>query len=764
MADDQSIQGDNTISGDGNIIARLLIGGNFEGNIHIGNTIYNSSEIEILRDYLSRTIPACEVELYRALLRPIPANQPYKYLYSFEIEDAALFFGRDAAIQELHQHLKQDRLTVLHAPSGTGKTSLLKAGLAPLLLREGYLPVYVRVSQDPILATKQALAPPIQAPWPAMLADLSLYGFLGVVCGLISPQTKGIVLILDQLEELFSSTVEETFRQQWLEALYACYQDKNLPIHFLLGIRDDYLANLAEFETRFPNIFHNRMRLQPLSRDEAIRAVCDPLARMTPPRHYARGLPELIINDLGEKKIETPQLQIVCSKIYESLAVHDLEISVEKYQTLGGAETILGDYLRGEVEKMGGNAALARAILIELVSLENTRLQRTEKEIGESLSQRPDLNNLIPILTALVNARLLQTIEAEGQIRFELTHDYLLGQIRKWVTIEDVRSRQMRDILEHALSAWTMQGWLLDVNAFRYVDMHRELITKLSTAEAVLLLRSAVATEVSVDFWALIALQKGIDIWPILQPALSAPDHRLRARLAHVLPGLGKMALHGLQPLLSDEFPDVRAQAIQAWYASSGQVPHPLRYEAYISPDQDHPGFMMDKYPITCRDYERFLVENPNTNPPPNWNVSTADLDKLDHPVVSISWNEAQAYAQWAGKRLPTASEWRRAAGQNRYPWGNEENSVFCNSRETALGGTTPVGMFSPQSDSSFGVSDMAGNVWEWLSDEHQQKHLLLGGSWFYSIEFARVDAYGLWRSSDTRSNFIGLRLCFDLK
>jgi formylglycine-generating enzyme required for sulfatase activity len=188
-----------------------------------------------------------------------------------------------------------------------------------------------------------------------------------------------------------------------------------------------------------------------------------------------------------------------------------------------------------------------------------------------------------------------------------------------------------------------------------------------------------------------------------------------------------------------------------------------LKYEAFIPSDQNPPGFYMDKYPVTCRDYELFLAENPAMDAPSDWYSREADVDRLDHPVTSVSWKDAQAYAQWAGKRLPSAKEWRRAAGSGRYPWGDEENCSLCNTRESSPGSTTPVGLYSPNGDSPFAVSDMAGNVWEWLTDGHSQEHQLLGGCWFYSIEFARVDESGLWRSPDTRSNFIGFRLCFDV-
>ena len=105
--------------------------------------------------------------------------------------------------------------------------------------------------------------------------------------------------------------------------------------------------------------------------------------------------------------------------------------------------------------------------------------------------------------------------------------------------------------------------------------------------------------------------------------------------------------------------------------------------------------------------------------------------DRMDHPVVQVSWNDAMAYCTWAGKRLPTEAEWERAARggveQQPYIWGTEhptDSLVKCNSWQggfpqtnTAKDGyvrTAPVGRFAPN---GYGLYDMAGNVWEWCSD-----------------------------------------------
>ena len=141
--------------------------------------------------------------------------------------------------------------------------------------------------------------------------------------------------------------------------------------------------------------------------------------------------------------------------------------------------------------------------------------------------------------------------------------------------------------------------------------------------------------------------------------------------------------------------------------------------------------FYIDRYPVTQAEYRRFVKATGHTIPHYhvewvdtkgyNWDTEThtPPSDKLDHPVVLVKWEDGQAYSRWAKKRLPTEAEWERTArGQDghRWPWGNHFVRGNCNTRGINAGQTTPVYRFSPRGDSSEGVGDMVGNVWEWTS------------------------------------------------
>ena len=134
--------------------------------------------------------------------------------------------------------------------------------------------------------------------------------------------------------------------------------------------------------------------------------------------------------------------------------------------------------------------------------------------------------------------------------------------------------------------------------------------------------------------------------------------------------------------------------------------------------------FYIGKYPITNAQYKRY-TEATGQESPAHWSGRVIPGRKDSHPVVHVSWDDAQGYGRWLAReigelfRLPTEAEWEKAAqGSQRrtYPWGDEFDQSVCNSVASGVGDTSPVGSYSPGGDSPYGVADMAGNVWEWTN------------------------------------------------
>jgi formylglycine-generating enzyme required for sulfatase activity len=132
--------------------------------------------------------------------------------------------------------------------------------------------------------------------------------------------------------------------------------------------------------------------------------------------------------------------------------------------------------------------------------------------------------------------------------------------------------------------------------------------------------------------------------------------------------------------------------------------------------------YWIGKYPVTNAEYQSFVRETSHSSPQ-GWNGVDYPAEKGGHPVTSVTWKDCLAYCHWLSERtgksygLPSEAEWEKAArgpAGRIYPWGNEFDPEKLNSKEGGVGDTTPVGQYSPESDSPYGIADAAGNVWEW--------------------------------------------------
>ncbi|MBI5303683.1 MAG: SUMF1/EgtB/PvdO family nonheme iron enzyme [Chloroflexi bacterium] len=171
--------------------------------------------------------------------------------------------------------------------------------------------------------------------------------------------------------------------------------------------------------------------------------------------------------------------------------------------------------------------------------------------------------------------------------------------------------------------------------------------------------------------------------------------------------------------------------------------------------------YYIDEMPVTNADYKKFLDAGALRPVPENWDKRYRSymIGASDHPVTCVSWDDANAYAVWAGKRLPTEAEWEKAARGTDgrwFPWGNRLDVTRFNSRESNVHGTTPVNQFSPRGDSPFGVMDVVGNVSEWCADWYAEDYfklspdrnprgpasgdwrVLRGGAWDAASDLAR--------------------------
>jgi formylglycine-generating enzyme required for sulfatase activity len=191
------------------------------------------------------------------------------------------------------------------------------------------------------------------------------------------------------------------------------------------------------------------------------------------------------------------------------------------------------------------------------------------------------------------------------------------------------------------------------------------------------------------------------------------------------------------------------------------------------------PSYWIGRYPVTVSQWGAFIEDS-------NFYADQRALqDPDDHPVRYVNWHDAMAYCDWLSEKtelditLPSEAEWEKAARGTDgriYPWGDEFDPGKCNTSESGIVKTTPVGCYSPIGDSPYGCADMAGNVSEWMQSEYKKypyrpddgrenldgndARVLRGGSWCDSRGSARMSNRN--RSNpNVRNHLYGFRLVF---
>ncbi len=199
--------------------------------------------------------------------------------------------------------------------------------------------------------------------------------------------------------------------------------------------------------------------------------------------------------------------------------------------------------------------------------------------------------------------------------------------------------------------------------------------------------------------------------------------------------------------------------------------------------------YQIARFPVTVAEYA-CAVRAKAVREPPKGYLGTdwqTQLQRLDHPVVCISWQDALVYTRWLAKmtgqpwRLPTEAEWEKAARWDAerqisrvYPWGDAFDKARCNTSESGIKTTTSVGSY-PGGDSPSGALDMAGNVWEWTStlfapypytasdsrevEDSTRHRVLRGGSWDNGAKDARAACRSATRPDYFSDGGFGFRL-----
>lgn len=668
------------------------------------------------------------------------SKRPYKFLDYFEINDVDIFFGRDMEIEEIFSRVISRRLLVIYGKSGTGKSSLINAGLFPNL-PTNYLPLIVRCIDDPFEMIKVSLSKLSErcVPPEPILLDFLL--------AIQKHTKKTLVVILDQFEEFFIR-FDKNAQMNFVLELASCYRERALDIRFIIVIREDFLAELSSFKREIPEIFHNEYRLLPLAKTQAREAITQPVASLG--ISYETELVERLLDDLYQDGIEPPQLQIVCDRLYDALLKEGNTVIGQKiYDCLGGTSSILHEYLDLVLARFSGDRReFARRILKALITSYDTKIISNAQNIADNISETPTEVN--EILLELSRARIVRTVGGEN-ILFELAHECLIPKIKESLSIEEIELKRAQELLRREKETYQQFGRLAPIDTLQIIHKQRESLM-LDRHTFRFLLRSAMQYDFELDYWLQRAHYDDQDLIQQLEKDLESQNpalqrnaatlllrmeisDRLIEKILSILRVIGNpnVIMH-LQSLGASEQIIVEAEKAvikrimrNMIYVPGGEFTMGSNQEAveHILSEWDVPrswietempqhkvtlnGFYIDKYLVTNAKYKEF-----------DENYTYPEGRRDNHPAVSISWHMARAYAAWLGKRLPTEAEWEKAGrgtDGRYYPWGNEFSVERCNSYEAGILTTTPVTKYDRDDcRSTYGCCDMAGNVWEWTS------------------------------------------------
>ncbi len=431
---------------------------------------------------------------------PLLPERPYKFLDYYEAKDAPIFFGREAEIQKLCSLIHAHRLLLLYGASGSGKTSLLLAGVAPHLegAQPGYEIIYTRVRENPlerIRSTVRRRLPEVDLPESGSLVDF----FSAATRSL----DRTLVIILDQFEEFFMR-LNAASRQAFIAEMGELVDDPDVPIKLVLSLREDWLASVNEIRERIPEVFNVDLRLLPLTRQQARQAIIAPAEKLG--ISYDPELASLLLQDLtdgakGEEDsaVNPPQLQLVCDALYDHAHANNRQlITLDDYQSVGGTQGVLDSYIEKALSKHGvEQRELAKNVLIALVTSHQTKARYDLETLATELGA--DEAEIVPVLDLLTEQRLLRRLD-DGH-SYELAHDILASAISAWFGEEERQRKQVRELLSREVADWHRDSnALLSHGKFRQINAMRDAL-RFTEEETAFLLRAAILYNMDVPYW-----------------------------------------------------------------------------------------------------------------------------------------------------------------------------------------------------------------------------------------------------------------------
>jgi formylglycine-generating enzyme required for sulfatase activity len=625
---------------------------------------------------------------------------PYPGMIPFGPDDSERFFGREQEIQELYRRVRRQRLLFVIGPSGSGKSSLIRAGLVPELERRepgSWVVGEMRPGVEPLQAMAAALG--------CEPEDLDRRGSLhSLVMAALArrPGARRLLLVVDQGEEAMAQAPEPK-REAFFTALKRLTEvDASVVV---VAFRADFFPDLMA-SSMWPVAPAQRLEVAPL-RGDALRAAIERPASAVGVYLDARLVDRLLTDARGQAGA-LPLLQETLVLLWGRRPGRLLSLSA--YEELGlevsGMAVALAVAADASLAELGPpERRIARRIFVRLVHFgEGGKRTRWQQPVVALRATGDDPAAFDRTLQHLVDGRLLTVADEQPSGRVvDLSHDAIIEAwptLREWLDAwegtELVRRRLERDAQEW--KAGGQDGSLLYRGrrlrqAAQWRAGHPE-----EPSQGVLEFLAASSTR----RWVSIALRVAAGLLVVVLAI-----NEVRALTAVQRENQWREAARADGPMAS----------IPAGIAVLGGLEEgPRAARRTLS------AFSIDRHEVANREY--LLCVRAGRCSPPNEPATSRAWDQPSRrllPVVWVNAAQAAAYCRWLGRRLPTASEWERAARGPRgrlWPWGaeppQERHANLGFEEKPALArvddphyaeGATPEG-----------IRDLVGNAWEWTS------------------------------------------------
>ena len=402
---------------------------------------------------------------------PTPGTPPFKGLQYFDEEDSDLFFGRELLTAKLVQRLSETRfLSVVIGASGSGKSSLVRAGLLPALKKGDPLLDGTRPPKDstewhihiitPTAHPLEALATELTRDSESVTATATLLDDVmreprSLSLFLTRKYPKGhTLLVMDQFEELFTLCRDEFEREAFIDNLLSAVTPENSHISLIVTLRADFYAHLSQYPELRELVARHQEYIGPMTPEELRRAIEEPARRGH--WEFEPGLVDLILRDVGDEPGALPLLSHALLETWKRRAGHML--TLKGYADAGGVHGAIAHTAESVYQNLSEEEQfIARNIFLRLTELgEGTEDTRRRALFNELMSQEGDASTIRNVLNILADARLLTLSEETA----EVAHEALIREwptLREWLN-QDREGLRLHRHLTEAARDWELLG------------------------------------------------------------------------------------------------------------------------------------------------------------------------------------------------------------------------------------------------------------------------------------------------------------------